>query len=144
MGDNDNMRRSDAQGNPRKRVEWHRPFLEALRRTCNVRVAAQLAGVHKATAYRHRERFPRFAERWDLAVDDAVDTLELEARRRALMGTDKPIFYQGRQVATIREYSDRLLMFLLRAARPEKYRENYDLRRLVDDLSEGKAEASAV
>ncbi len=44
------------------------------------------------------------------AREDALDVLEAEARRRALAG------------------SDGLLMFLLRAHRPERYRETLDLR----------------
>jgi hypothetical protein len=50
--------------------------------------------------------------------------MEEEARRRAVEGTKKPIFYRGQVVGHIRDYSDVLLMFLLTAHRPERYREN--------------------
>ena len=36
---------------------------------------------------------------------------------------DKPVHYKGERVDTIREYSDALLMFLLRGHRPNIYRE---------------------
>src|SRR3546814_13265486 len=34
-----------------------------------------------------------------------------------------PHFHQGRVAGTVRKYSDSLLMFLLRAHRPDRYRE---------------------
>jgi hypothetical protein len=52
-----------------------------------------------------------------------VDTLEAEADRRAAEGTLRPVFYKGEQCGEIREYSDTLLIFRLKALRPEKYRE---------------------
>ncbi|MDP2936788.1 MAG: hypothetical protein Q8O86_09895 [Dehalococcoidia bacterium] len=39
-------------------------------------------------------------------------------------GTEKPVFQGGQQVGVVREYSDVLLIFLLKGARPEKYRDN--------------------
>lgn len=54
----------------------------------------------------------------------AVLGLEDEAHRRAFEGVDKPVFYQGDECGTIREYSDTLAIFLLKAHNPEKYREN--------------------
>ncbi len=41
--------------------------------------------------------------------------------RRAVEGVIKPVFHQGKRVGTLRVYSDSLLMFLLRARRPEKF-----------------------
>jgi hypothetical protein len=37
---------------------------------------------------------------------------------RAVEGVERPVFQRGQQVGTIREYSDRLLMFMLKARRP--------------------------
>ena len=39
------------------------------------------------------------------------------------MGVDEPVFYQGAQCGAVRKYSDTLLIFMLKARRPEKYRE---------------------
>ena len=47
-----------------------------------------------------------------------------ECRRRAL-GEDEPQFYKGKQVGVIKRYSDNLLMFLMKGAKPEVYRENH-------------------
>jgi hypothetical protein len=123
---------------------WRRKFLAALRNTANVRVACDAAEVGRSTAYRYRDRDAKFAERWDDALDEACDALELEARRRAVHGVERETWVRdgvderGRpsfRKVLVREYSDNLLMFLLRAARPEKYRENYDLKNLAATLA---------
>ena len=61
----------------------------------------------------------------DHAREGAADTLEAEARRRAIEGVEEPVFHKGEQVGTLRKYSDVLLIFLLKGARPERYRDNY-------------------
>ena len=42
------------------------------------------------------------------------DALEAEARRRAVEGVRKPVFYQGVICGWVGEYSDTLLIFLLK------------------------------
>lgn len=51
------------------RAEVRRRFLRALVATGNVRSACRAAGVSKMTPYNHRERFPRFGEEWDAALE---------------------------------------------------------------------------
>lgn len=106
-------------------------FLELLKNTGNVTQACRALGISRKGIYQHRESDPSFALAWDEAVDEAVDLLEQEARRRAVDGVtrEKGIYFQGVQVATeiITEYSDTLLIFLLRGHRPEKYRERYEV-----------------
>ena len=53
----------------------------------------------------------------------ACDALEAEAICRARDGIDKSVYYQVVQVDTIKEYSDTLLIFLLKGTMPEKCRE---------------------
>jgi hypothetical protein len=77
--------------------------------------------VSRRCAYDHREADADFAAEWDDAVEEATDTLEQEARRRALDGWDEPVFWQGAECGVVRKYSDRLLELMLRANRP-KYR----------------------
>src|SRR4051794_11696208 len=103
-----------------RRTPWEVPFLESLARTGNVSASADAASVHRSTVYEHAERHPDFAEEWETAVEIAVDALELEARRRAFEGTEEPVFYKGQQCGKIRKYSDTLLIFLLKAHRPQK------------------------
>lgn len=59
-----------------------------------------------------------------------IERMEREADRRAIEGVNKPVFYKGKLVTdkdgnpvTIKEYSDTLLIFRLKALAPEKYRE---------------------
>ena len=61
----------------------------------------------------------------DHAREEAADTLEAEARRRAIEGVEEPVFHKGQRVGTVRKYSDLLLIFLLKGVRPQKFRDNY-------------------
>ena len=60
-----------------------------------------------------------YTEAFDHAKQEAVETLEAEARRRAVDGWEVPVCQGGRKVGAIRKYSDLLLIFLLKAAAPE-------------------------
>lgn len=110
---------------------WERAFLAAFRDTGNVRLSCDAARVDRATAYARRQTHPGFAAAWDAAREDAADRLEEEARRRAYDGVDEPVFGSlgagsgSGEVGTVRKYSDTLLIFLLKGARPEKYREHH-------------------
>ena len=70
-----------------------------------------------------RRRSEDFAAQWDEALEEGTDLLDAEARRRAVTGIDKPVYYKGKVVGSITKYSDRLLMFLLKAHRPQKFRD---------------------
>lgn len=94
----------------------------------NVSRACEAAGLARRTVYQWHEEGGEFAERWDEIVEAALDQLEDEARRRAHDGVEKPVFYQGAECGVIREYSDQLMMFLLRAGRPERFRERYEVK----------------
>lgn len=108
---------------PNTKRDWIGGFLAVLRDTGNVRAAAQAAQVDRSTPYKLRGADPAFAASWEEAMDDAADVLEAEARRRATIGVDEPVFYQGVPVGSVRRYSDTLLIFLLKGARPQTYRE---------------------
>lgn len=106
-------------------------FLDELRDTANVTLAARAAGVSPGTVYKHRRDDVLFAERWDEAIGEAVDMLEHEAHRRAFKGTQEPVFYQGEEVGYVNKYSDSLAMFLLKAHRPDKYRERSEVKQEI-------------
>lgn len=99
-------------------------FLEALASGLSVTGAAEKAGVHRRTPYGWREADEDFAQAWQVALDAGTDRLEDEAWRRAVVGTERPVFQMGKEVGTTHEYSDLLLIFLLKGRRPEKYRDN--------------------
>jgi len=97
-------------------------FIDALGQGFSVTSAAAAAGVGRRTVYNWRSD-SGFVDLWNDALESGADLLEDEARRRAVDGTEKPVFYNGRQVGSIREYSDSLLKFLLSAKRPQQFRE---------------------
>ncbi len=100
-----------------------RLFLAALSETAIVAEACRAGGAARGSFYRWRYDDPDFAEDWNRALDIGLSTLEDEAIRRARDGVAAPVFYGGVQVATVRRFSDRLLMFLLKAHRPDIYGE---------------------
>jgi hypothetical protein len=85
----------------------------------NVSASCGLAGIKRRTAYDWRSDDPEFAAEWDEAVNVGLDALESEARRRAFEGIEEPVFYKGEICGHIRRYSDSLIMFMLKAYRPQ-------------------------
>lgn len=116
------------------RIDWKPAFLKALANSGIVLVACKTAGIGRSIAYQTRRKNAKFAEQWDDAIEDSLDILEAEARTRATKGTARPVFYQGSKCGEIQEYSDALIMFLLKGGRPEKYRENYDAAKIAREL----------
>jgi hypothetical protein len=112
---------------PKKPARWEKAFISALADTGIVSHACTAAKIERSTAYRHREQSKPFAVAWDEAVEIAADTLEMEALRRAHDGVEEPVYYKGVLVDTVRKYSDTLMIFLLKAAKPEKFRDRADL-----------------
>lgn len=85
---------------------WHAKFLELFGYSMNVVLSAKGAGVDRATVYKHRKADPDFAAAMDEAKEEAVERLEADAYERA------------------KKMSDTLLIFLLKAHKPQMYREN--------------------
>lgn len=96
-------------------------FLDRLRRTANVARAAREAGISTSALYQHRARHAGFAGDWDAAIGEALDELEDVLIERAKHGVERPVYYAGKQVGSVRNYSDSLAMFILKAKRPEVY-----------------------
>lgn len=115
------------RGSPTKRTPGNEAvFLAALSETANVTKAMKVAGLSRAGLYYWLNDDPEFKARFLETVEMATDSLEDEAVRRAHEGLDKPVYQGGKLVGHVREYSDTLLIFLLKARRPEKYRERYE------------------
>lgn len=102
-------------------------FLAALTEGHTVKHAAALCGVAPVTVYAHRNADPAFAALWDEALELGIQVMEQEARRRAVDGTDKMIVSAGKVLGMERQYSDALLMFLLKAKRPDVYRDTVNI-----------------
>lgn len=102
-----------------------RRFLERFAETGSVSAASKHAGVTRNVHARWKAKNRAFSAAWDTAQGIAIDLVEGECRRRAVEGTLEPVYHGGRPVGAIRKYSDLLLIFLLKAMKPEKYRDNY-------------------
>ncbi len=74
---------------------WVSPFLEQLEVDGIVSRSAKAAGVTSSAVYALKKRDADFAASWDQALEDSADTLEAEARRRAVVGVQEPVVYQG-------------------------------------------------
>ena len=109
------------RGRSRRSPTREAQFLEALAAGWSAKKAAAAIGVASRTAYGWRGEDEDFARRWDDALESGTDLMEDEATRRAVEGVDRPIYYQGKVVGAVKEYSDELLIRMLKARRKEKY-----------------------
>ncbi|API59123.1 hypothetical protein BSL82_07215 [Tardibacter chloracetimidivorans] len=96
-------------------------FVEVLAQTANVTESAKQAGLDRSAVYRLRARSESFRAAWDEAMNQALDDLEAVLLERAAHGVEKPVFYGGKPCGKVRQYSDTLAMFILRAKRPNTY-----------------------
>jgi hypothetical protein len=108
--------------------ELRESFIAELESGATVERAAAFSGLPLRTAYNIRKREPEFAEAWESALAVGVWALEREAHRRAVEGVRKPVWYKGRRAidvdglpAHVLEYSDTLLILLLKARDPQRY-----------------------
>lgn len=116
-------------------------FLDVLSTTGNVSAASRAAGVSRMSAYRRRGKDQEFADRWVDAIGHSLDDLEFELRRRAVEGTDKPVYYGGEKVGDVKSYNDNLGMFLLRARRRDVFGEG---AKVADDMANPVANSDDV
>ncbi len=131
-------------------------FLACYRETGSVTRAAEAAKIHRSIHYRRLQTDAAYKAAFDEAQEVAIAVLEDEAVRRAVEGVEEPLTYKGEfsylpkvdaqgalvldgeghpqrgKVMAIRKYSDSLLQFLLRGAKPEKYRERFQHEGTLD------------
>ncbi len=99
-------------------------FLSVFAETGNVTKSAAAVGISRDLHYRWLKEDVDYAAAFAAAELVVTELLEEEAIRRAYNGTEKPVFFQGVPCGFVQEYSDGLLMFLLQARNPKKYRQN--------------------
>lgn len=102
-------------------------FLEALEATGNISMSCIKAKVGRRTVYHWRDEDQAFKKLYDVSMNIGIDMLEDEANRRALHGVKKPIYQGGKRVGYVQEYSDTLLIFLLKGKKPEMYKDRHEL-----------------
>ena len=96
-------------------------FLAAFGACANVLRAARWAKINRQCHYNWLKEDPTYAARFQEATERAARSLEDEAVRRAHEGLRKPVRYKGKIVGYDTEYSDSLLLALLKANNPEKF-----------------------
>jgi hypothetical protein len=125
-----------------------RAFLAAFAVTGNIGRAAAAAGIDRSTHHRWMREDSAYAESFKQATEEAAGVVEDIAVQRATEGLDEPIIYQGELVykrdpetgaverdpdtlapipLTIRRRSDTVLLAVLKAWKPDKYRENHHI-----------------
>lgn len=114
---------------------WCEAFLTALEITGVVTEACKAAGITRTTPYRYLRDNPEFETRWLNSERIANDALVTEARRRAIKGTQRPIYQRGELVGYETIYSDNLLLALLKAKFPEEYSDKFVIRLAADAAS---------
>lgn len=119
-------------------------FLEALAAGWSVAHAAERAGFARQRFYEMREDDEAFASAWEEARERGIEVLEDELRRRALEGWDEETFgSDGQLLRRVRRYNPAYLIFALKAARPEVYRDNNVSRVEVTGANGGPVEMTA-
>jgi hypothetical protein len=95
--------------NPRTTARWQARFVKSLRYAPSVSAACKAAGVARTTAYRHRDENEVFASKWQDAIDASVDVVEARCFKLASEG------------------DPRLIEFILKAHRPQVYRDRQEI-----------------
>src|SRR5215831_1541733 len=105
-------------------------FLRIYEETGRLTEAAKAAGIHRSTHYRKLASDPEYRKAFEEAESRAAQSLEDEAIRRARDGVKRPLMYrgkpvkQGRRIVYRVEYSDQLLIALLKRFLPHLYRDH--------------------
>jgi hypothetical protein len=137
---------------PEQRAKKQERFLKAYRETANIKHACKVAGISRQTYLNWKATDEVFKAQLPDADEEANDTLELAAYDRAVKGVPSFVVSQGRMVyeetpvfdeetgeqkldkkgrrvfllgkpLIERKYSDALLITLLKARMPEKYKD---------------------
>lgn len=126
-----------------------RAFLGAYKSAGSVGAAADAAKIDRNRHYEWLRSDNVYRGIFESVQEDLADSLESEAIRRARDGVKRPVMYKGSQVKVGRrilyhqEYSDQLLITLLKRFRPALYREHVMTEvtgsvELIDRLNAGR------
>lgn len=119
---NDARKRGRKTRDPLTRAASKRKFLASFRETLDVTKSARACGRSTPTLYRWRRDDPRFRAKWARIDAEFPHVLESTARRFALRGVKEDVFHNGHVVGSKRRIFPKLILELLRAELPEKYR----------------------
>ena len=97
----------------RSRPRQQAYFLRQFRRCGRVVEAAARTGVTPRTVQRWRADHPRFAERYDLLVEQRISMMEDDLILRANHVQRRPILYRGNEVASVTRHNTQLAMYVV-------------------------------
>jgi hypothetical protein len=101
-------------------------FLEAYAKVGNITRAADMVGISRQSHYDWMAGDPAYEPKFRQAMREATDVLREAAWTRAVDGVETTIFDKnGVAVGESVKYSDTLLIFLMKAASPGEFRDNY-------------------
>jgi len=103
-------------------------YLDALPKYFTPTAALASAGAYPNQLAVWREQDGEFCVKEQQARDQIADQLEGEAIRRAFRGVKTPVYQGGLLAGYITQYSDQLLTLMLKALRPEKFRERAEVQ----------------
>jgi hypothetical protein len=107
---------------PKRPSNWD-IFFGELAKCGNTTKACESINVSRIAVYDRLKYDTEFKARYDAAKALGADGLEDEATRRAHDGVEEAVFFQGVEVATVTKFSDGLIQFLLKANKPEKFKD---------------------
>lgn len=137
---------------PQERAEAQSRFLEAYKQSGNVRYSCEMAGISRETFYQWKKRNKTFEQTLNDAEPEVDDVVEWAAFEEGVIGIEEPVVSMGKPVydsvpmldeegnpcidskgrpmmqqgkmLTIRRRNPTVLITLLKARMPQKYRES--------------------
>jgi len=126
--------RGKSKHHDRQCFDYHKQgkFLENFAKTGHFTMSCKVAGVTATTVYQYMRTSDEFKAAVEEAREYSVELMESEARRRAVEGISRIIYYQGMPCGREQQYSDGLLMFLLKGNAPGKYKDRAEINSNVN------------
>ena len=115
-------------------------FLKAYSTCASITRAAKAAAIERQNHYDWLESDADYQKAFPLVQERAGQALEDAAVERAMVGVKRAIRHKGRVVGHQQEFSDTLLLALLKRFRPELYRDRTDSRVTMGFTAEAVAE----
>jgi hypothetical protein len=122
----------------RRGVKWtpelQENFLDLYRELGSARKCAEILGISTVLISKKRNGDPDFDEECIQCEEDFADMVDENITQRALMGVEEPVVYQGKIMKDenghplkVSRQSDRLAELVVKAQRPDKYRERKEI-----------------
>ena len=96
-------------------------FLREFARTGSVSAACRASGLARRTVYNWRDADADFRRRWEGARERGVGRVRDELMARALVGTEVPVWHDGRVVDHVAQPDPRVLWRLSQALQADIY-----------------------